>query len=73
MVLVISGGDDAREHIGRPAGRERRNDANRLRRIRLGPAADRGARRDARDETDTDNGEPYPLFLVLRMGRLRLR
>src|SRR5256885_2580573 len=24
------GGDDAREHIGRPAGRERRNDADRL-------------------------------------------
>src|SRR5437899_8416180 len=56
------GGEDARKHIGRPAGRERRNDADRLRRIRLGPAADRGARHDGRRETGADNAKPHRLL-----------
>jgi len=59
------GGDDAREHIGRPAGRERRNDAYRLRRIRLGPAADCGTRRDGRRPAGANNEKPHRLLLVL--------
>src|SRR5438552_3866188 len=53
---------------GRAAGGKRHDDTDRFRRIRLGPAADRGTRHGGRHQTRANDGKPHRLLLVPRIG-----